>query len=91
MTPWIFTYFTSWIKDLLDNERGMNTVWCIAVQEFAVFTIEAFLEADELGIERNDTNDPWVCHDHIMTRGVLLEVPGPISACVDSEQFVQIL
>lgn len=91
MIPWIFTYFNSWIQALIDNKRAMNSVWCIAMQEFAVFTISAFIEAVEFGIERHETNDPGVCLDRNMTRGILLEVPGRIRACFDPDQFVQLL
>lgn len=83
-------YLKSWIQ-LLNNERAMNSIWCIEVQELDLFTIAAFLEAAEFGIERHEKNDPGVCHDSIVARGVMLGVPGRICACLDPEQIVQLL
>lgn len=63
----------------------MNSIWCIAV---AVFTIAAFLQWAELGLERHETNDVGVCVDPFVMRGVLLEVSERIRSCYGPNQFV---
>lgn len=90
-TPWNFAYFTSWIQALLKNERVMNSVWCITVREFAVFTLAAFLEAAEHGIERHETNDPGFNVELIVMYGVSLSIPGRTRACFGPNQLIQLL
>lgn len=90
-TPWLFSYFTSWIKSLSNNVDAMKSIWCIAVQEFAVFTLAAFLEAAEHGIERHETKDPGVCRKRDAYMGVLLPIPDRIRACFTPESLVRVL
>lgn len=78
MTPWIFTYLTSWIQALADNESLMHSIWCIAVEVFAIITVASFLEAAELGIERHETNDSGLSTLRDGGSGVLLPIPDHI-------------
>lgn len=56
-----------------------------------MFMISAFLEAPEFGIELHETNESGAYNDRIVTRSILLEVPGRIRACCYPYQLVKIL
>lgn len=52
----------------------MNNISQIAVQEFELYTVEAFLEAAELGVERHETYDTGILTDPEEGRCILMEV-----------------
>lgn len=53
----------------------MNHICRIAVQEFALFTVAAFLEVVEVDIEINETYYPGVSAERTEGRGILFEIP----------------
>lgn len=91
ITPWIFTYVNKWIEELRSDGEEMATIWCIASQKFAVFTIASFLEAAQNAIECYKTNDPRVSVEREVSRVTLRHNQTRLRLAVDRDELVQLL
>lgn len=69
----------------------MNTIWRIAVQEFALFEVKWSLEAAEFIIERHETHDPGFSSERTEGSGILLEIPARLCTCFSVERFFHLL
>lgn len=86
-----FSFSISWIQALREKEEAMNTIWKIAVQQVALFTVLSFLEVAEIGKKRHETHDLEVLAERTEGLGILLEIPARISVYFFVYRFCRLL